>query len=78
MARRGRPPKRPADPRAALLAPVRRWTPKRKAALCRALSAGTITLAEAKTAHGLSDDELKAWIAAFVQSSKAPPLESHT
>jgi hypothetical protein len=41
------------------------------------LSAGTITLAEAKMAHGLADDELKTWMAAFVQS-KAPPLESHT
>jgi Protein of unknown function (DUF1153) len=47
--------------RAALLAPVERWTAFAKFWLCDGLRRETITFDEAKVAHGLSEDELQRW-----------------
>jgi transposase-like protein len=39
-----------------------RWTPKRKAEIAEAIRNGHLTPAEAKKRHGLSDEELAAWM----------------
>lgn len=48
-----------------VLAPVARWTPQKKFDLCIALKTGVVTIAAARTAHGLSDEELLLWLMAF-------------
>lgn len=53
-----------------LLVPVKRWPLARKARLCAGLAAGLITRAEAKAAHGLSDQEIDAWMAACERGGK--------
>ena len=39
-----------------------RWTPKRKAEIVEAIQNGRLTLAKAMDRHGLSEEELAAWM----------------
>ncbi|WP_068116874.1 CtrA inhibitor SciP [Tropicimonas marinistellae] len=45
-------------------ADTRRWVASRKAAVVRAVDGGLITLEEAKSRYGLSDEEFESWQAA--------------
>jgi hypothetical protein len=57
--------------RDALLSPAQRWAFPRKLRLCAGLAAGLITRAEVKRAHGLTDQEIDAWMAAYVRGGAA-------
>lgn len=48
------------------MAPVQRWTPKRKEDLLEAIHGGEITAQEACEAHGISREEMTSWRRRFV------------
>ncbi|MEM7722255.1 MAG: DUF1153 domain-containing protein [Pseudomonadota bacterium] len=48
-------------------ASTRRWVARRKAAVVHAVDAGLITVEEAKSLYGLSDEELDGWRKAVAQ-----------
>ncbi len=60
-------------------AETRRWVASRKAAVVRAVRHGLITLEEAKTRYGLSDEEFESWASAVAehgeQALKATALQ---
>jgi len=60
---------------------TRRWVASRKAAVVRAVRHGLITLEEAKSRYGLSDEEFESWARAVqehgVQALKATTLQRY-
>jgi len=48
-----------------------RWTPKRKAEVTEAIQNGRLTPAEAIERHGLSEEELAAWMRDFLAHGRA-------
>jgi len=44
---------------------VTRWTPRRKAALVKALKSNEISLEEAQRRFGVSPEEFRSWVASF-------------
>ena len=61
-----------------------RWTFRRKAQLVDALRAGTVTATELELRHGVSAEELAAWIRAYdangprgLRVAKPPPAIDH-
>ena len=58
-------PVAPADPDAPPQPGTRRWTPRLKAAVVRAVRAGRLTLAEARHDYALTGEEFAAWERAF-------------
>ena len=54
-----------ADPDAPPQPGTRRWTPRLKAAVVRAVRAGRLTLAEARHDYALTGEEFAAWERAF-------------
>lgn len=48
-----------------LLAPVRRWTPARKAAICMAIKGRGVAIEEVLAAHRLDRSEVETWLTAF-------------
>lgn len=57
--------------RAYLLAARERWTPLQKADICFALARGFVTTPELVAAHGLSEDEIADWLAAYASGGAA-------
>jgi hypothetical protein len=55
----------PRTTRTELLAPVSRWTWLAKFWLCDGIRRGTISVAEAKRSHALTDEELNRWYSLF-------------
>lgn len=55
----------PRTTRAELLALISRWTWLAKFWLCDGIRRGTISVAEAKSAHHLTDEELNRWYSLF-------------
>jgi len=60
---------------------TRRWVASRKAAVVRAVRHGLITVEEAKTRYGLSDEEFDSWATAVAehgeQALKATALQKY-
>ena len=48
-----------------------RWTPKRKAEIIEEIQNGRLTAEEAKERHGLSDEELAAWMRDYLAHGRA-------
>ncbi|MBV8121462.1 MAG: DUF1153 domain-containing protein [Alphaproteobacteria bacterium] len=48
-----------------------RWTPKRKEEITEAIQSGRLTAAEAIERHGLSEEELAAWMRDFLAHGRA-------
>lgn len=57
----------PRTTKAELLAPVHRWTFLAKFWLCEGIGRGIITVADAKRAHELTDEELNRWYDLYKQ-----------
>jgi transposase-like protein len=48
-----------------------RWTTMRKAAIIEAIQNGHLTPVEAKNQHGVSDEELAAWMRDYLANGRA-------
>lgn len=53
-----------------LLAPVQRWTPARKAAVCMAIWARAVAIEEVLEAHKLERIEVEGWLASYATGGR--------